>query len=131
MKTKRNINRVFLLLACLTFVAVIVAAALPQSALAAPKPDDQLTFSARIDQGKLYLTINPYHDKAKFQLKLRNPQAAQKWFSLGPIKIVKNTGQTFVRPLPKALADKFYIQVCLKNQKTDRLNCKSVLNPQS
>ena len=129
MKNIRKFYRIALLVICLTFVASMIAAALPQPAQAAPKTDPKLTFSARIDKGKVYITISPYHEKAKFQVKLRDAVTAKKWTNAGTIRLAKNTQQSFVHQLPKALAKQLYIQVCLKNQKTDKLNCKIVLNP--
>jgi len=129
MKHTRTIRRIAIMVMCLTFVASIVAAALPQPAQAAPGSDSKLSFNTWISNGKVYIDISKYNNKAKFQVKLRDAETANKWYKMGTIKLAKNTAQSSVYKLPKQLAKTFYIQVCLKNLTSDKLNCKTVVNP--
>jgi hypothetical protein len=114
---------------CVTFVLSFAAAALPQPALAAPTTDSKLIFKARLVNDKLYIDIDKYPVRTKYQIKLRAPNAPKQFYKVGSVRVPKNTAVSTVRELPKQLKAIPFVEVCLKNQINDKVNCLTIPNP--
>jgi hypothetical protein len=129
-KTTRAYRFTLLGISALLIVALLVSV-LPQATQAASSAATTTgTFSTSIRNGKVYITTSGYTGTEKFMVKVRNGGLPNpKWFKQGVLKPVKTATQTNVYALPKALFKVLYVQVCLKNQKNDRLSCKIALNP--
>ena len=68
--------------------------------------------------------------KASFKIRARNSTTGVGgWVTLGTFKAKKKDTKKMVYTIPAELRSSLYIQVCLKNQTTDELTCKTVIHP--
>lgn len=137
--SSRLAHKVVLPLMVLALLApFLVAAALPQPARAAvgvtafAKPETGYTFTPWIRDYKVIVYLTGFTYRHVYQLKIRDvTKGAGPWYKLDTLHIRK--GRTIYQGyyLPKALTYSRYLQICLKDQTSDRLICRTVLNPGS
>jgi len=93
--------------------------------------DSNASFSAQAIGNKITITAAGFKNKQVFNIKVRDAdQNAGGWVKLGLFKIPKKTTKTQSYPIPSALRDNLYLDICLKNASTDELICRTVLHPQ-
>lgn len=87
------------------------------------------TLAARVAAGSVTLTIPKLSENEAFVVKVRDGQTTIGGFTkIGRIKGKKANSVTANFSLPKSLRSKMYIQVCVKNQTSDELICRTVVN---
>ncbi len=120
-------------------LATLPAAALPQPVQAASEAnltistlEKNYTFTTWIRDGRIFINLGGFKYNHSFQVKLKDAgKSLSPWIKLGILRIKKNTTITRVYVLPTALVLKRYIRVCLKDQTSNELICKTILNPAS
>jgi len=101
------------------------------SATTSVPSDSNASFSAQVIGNKITITGAGFKNKQVFNLKVRDAdQNAGGWLKVGLFKIPKKTTKTQSYPLPSALRDNLYLDICLKNASTDELICRTVLHAQ-
>jgi len=101
------------------------------SATTSVPSDSNASFSAQVIGNKITITGAGFKNKQVFNLKVRDAdQNTGGWVKLGLFKIPKKTTKIQSYPLPSALRDNLYLDICLKNASTDELICRTVLHPQ-
>lgn len=128
MNNNRSYARIGLVVISLLLVVSLIAVAWPQGQVqAATEPGNM---RAWVQNGKIYLQTSAFSNNRPYKVKVRDAtQSTGGWKTLGTAKIKKNTTQQFIYPIPKALAKTVYINVCLKDQFTNKLFCKIAINP--
>lgn len=122
-----KVARIGFIALSLLLVAALLAIALPQKAQAATDPG---AFSVALKNGKINLTTSGYSGNHKFKVRVRDGTASKGGFKdVGMIKVPKKVSSTFSFAIPKTLAKTLYLQICLKDQTSNTLNCKTVVNP--
>ena len=93
------------------------------------KDDPSFSLRARVAAGNVTVTIPKLSANTGFVVKVRDGLATIGGFTkIGRVKGLKASSASASFSLPKALRSKMYIQVCLKNQTSDELLCKTVVN---
>lgn len=93
--------------------------------------DSNASFSAQAIGNKITITGAGFKNKQVFNVKVRDAKKnVGGWVKVGLFKIPKNTTKTQSYPLPDALRNDLYLDICLKNASTDELICRTVLHPQ-
>lgn len=134
MKKNWNWYRISSLAICLAFILTLVLTAIPTPAQAKDKlvdlkdMDDKASYSAYIRDGRIFITLENFQAKHVFKVKARDAAKFKAWTTIGKVKVPKKTKVMAVFAVPKSLQKSMYIGVCLKEQTTDQLVCKNVLN---
>lgn len=128
MEQKHILSRIGLLSISLLLVLALLAVAIPQKTQAAT--EDTGSFTASIQNGKIVVSLSGFTNKHVMLVKVRDAtQGVGGWKNLGKLKIAKNASLSKNFAIPKSLATTMYLNVCVKDQSTDTLTCKAVLNP--
>ncbi len=127
MQKHSQFSRISLVVVSLVLVFAMLAITLPEKAQAALSPG---TLNAWVQNGKIYVKLSGFTEKNQLRLKVREAtQGIGGWKSLGTVKVDRKTDTTTTFPIPKTLAKKIYLNVCMKNMTTNVLTCKVVVNP--
>lgn len=128
MKAQHFFPRLGLIVLSLLLVAAILVATLPQRVQAAT--EDTGSFSAYAQNGKIYISLTGFNQKHVFLLKARDAkQGVGGWKNLGKVRVDKKTSLATNFAIPKALSNNIYLNVCIKDQTSDKLTCRAVVNP--
>jgi hypothetical protein len=132
MNKNQRLYRIGLVSVSLLLVVALLAIALPQKAAASVEsnPDPNANFTAYVKNGKLYINLSAPKEDVKYKVRVKDAaKSTPKFYDLGWLKADKKQGQKVSYGLPKAIRSALHLDVCLKNQRNDRLTCKKVYNP--
>jgi hypothetical protein len=94
-----------------------------------PKSDTSANVQVNISAGKIYLTLSGFSENHTYLAKARGLNGgAGGWYRLGFFDVKKNKTQYFSFYVPNDLRDETYVNVCIKDQSTDELVCRTVKN---
>lgn len=94
-----------------------------------PESDPRATIQATASGGRIHLTLARFEEEHEYRVKVRDANVGVGgWETLGRITIDDDDRQTFSYDIPDKLEDVLYLNVCLKDQRTDELICRVVLN---
>jgi hypothetical protein len=134
MNKNQLLSRVGLVSVSLLLVMALLAIALPQRAMAAvsadSKPDPNAVFTTFLKNNRVYINLAAPKEDVKFRVRVKDASRSMpKWYELGTLLTDRKEAKTGIFPLPAALKKTLYIDVCLKNQSSNRLTCKKIFNP--
>ena len=134
MNKNQLFSRVGLVGVSLLLVMAMLAIALPQKAMAAvsaeSKPDPNAVFSTYVKNNRVYINLSAPKEDVKFRVRVKDASKSfPKWYDLGFLTADKKEARQVNYTLPKALKKVLHIDVCLKNQNTNRLTCQRLFNP--
>ena len=134
MDKNQHLYRVGLVSVSLLLIFAMLAIALPQQATAAgsddSKPDPNAVFSTYVRNNKVYVDLAAPKERVKFRVRVKDAaRSFPKWYELGTLLADKKQAAKAIYPVPKALKGTLHLDVCLKNQHTNRLTCHKVYNP--
>jgi hypothetical protein len=76
------------------------------------------------------LSVDDFSNRHTYLVKARSAdEGIGGWTKLGRIQVARNDAQSFSFSLPNDLRDAARLSVCLKDQTTDELICRNVVNP--
>ena len=92
------------------------------------KADPNLTLTAYAKGGQIVITATNDNREKQYVVKVREGDFG-KWYKLGKmVSGAKGNSSTATFAVPTALKKKLYLTVCLKNQSSNALTCKAMLN---
>jgi LysM repeat protein len=95
-----------------------------------PETDSKAKFSVSISGGKMYLHLTKFSINHVYLVKVRDAHVGiDGWEKLEKVKIKKSTTYNLVMNVPKDLRDTLFLSVCLKDQSSDELVCRTAINP--
>lgn len=95
-----------------------------------PETDSKARFSVTISGNKMFLNLSKFSINHVYLVKVRDAQVGVGgWEKLEKIKIKKTTTYNLVINVPKDLRDTLFLSVCLKDQTSDELVCRTAINP--
>lgn len=97
--------------------------------LSAPTSDRYGTMTASIFAGRLSLSLSRFYQDHVYLVKVRDPAVGiGGWSKLGYIRIKDTTSASTVFEIPQSYRHLPQLWVCLKDQGTNELICRTVLN---
>lgn len=100
-----------------------------QTAIKVPANDPKATIQVSINNGRITLTLNKFSEEHEYRVKARNVDVGVGgWENLGRISLDDDDRIVFTYTVPSRLRSALYLNVCLKDQKTDELLCRVALN---
>ena len=95
-----------------------------------PETDSKAKFSVYISNGKMHLSLSKFSINHVYLVKVRDAHVwIDGWEKLEKVKIKKKTTYNLVMNVPKDLRSTLYLSVCLKDQSSDELVCRTAINP--
>jgi LysM repeat protein len=95
-----------------------------------PDTDSKAKFSVYISGGKMHLSLSKFSINHVYLVKVRDVQVGiDGWEKLEKIKVKKSTTYKLVINVPKDLRNTLFLSVCLKDQSSDELVCRTAINP--
>ena len=92
-----------------------------------PDSDTSANIQVTVSAGKIYLTLKGFSETHTYLAKVRGLHGgAGGFYRLGYFDVKKNTTQYFSFYVPKELTDEPYLNICIKDQSTDELVCRTV-----
>jgi LysM repeat protein len=94
------------------------------------KVDSKVKLSVVAAGDRIFITITNTDDKSAYYAKVRDASVGAGGFhKLGEIKVSKkNESVKATFNVPKTIQNSLYLNVCVKNATSDKLNCKTVVN---
>jgi len=88
-------------------------------------------FTVTRDGNNLVINAVNYPKKSNFYVKIKKGRvsSSEPWLKLGILRMKKNSEVTQSFRLPKSYYNTSQFQVCLKNSKSDAINCQSFNGP--
>lgn len=94
-----------------------------------PESDPRAQISASASGGRIHITLARFEEDHEYRVKVRDASVGVGgWKTLGRITVDDDDRQTYSYDIPDELEDVLYLSVCLKDQRTDELICRVVLN---
>ena len=95
-----------------------------------PDTDSKAKFSVYISSGKMHLSLSKFSINHVYLVKVRDVAVGvDGWEKLEKIKVKKKTTYNLVLNVPKDLRNTLFLSVCLKDQTSDELVCRTAINP--
>jgi hypothetical protein len=130
MQTKHSFARFGFVAISLLLVLALVAIAMPQKVQAASSVDPVANFSTYVKNGRVYINLAAPKIQTKFRVRLKDAAKSQpKFFDLAWLVAAAKEARSVSYAIPPALKNTLYIDVCLKNQTSNKLTCHKVYNP--
>ena len=94
-----------------------------------PPSENAAVFTVRITRHQINTTLSNFSYYHVYVVKVRDASTGfGGWYTLGKIKIITLTRQSFSFELPKDLIRTTYLNVCFKDQFSGALVCRNALN---
>jgi hypothetical protein len=114
----------------LLLVLALLAIAIPQKVQAASSTDSTANFTAFVKNGRIYINLAAPKLTTKFRVRLKDAAKSQpKFYDLAWLIAQQKEARSVSYVLPAALKKTLHIDVCLKNQTSNKITCKKVYNP--
>lgn len=114
----------------LLLVLSLLAITLPEKVQAQTATDPNANFTQYLNKGRVYVNLAAPRSKVKFRVRLKDATQNQpKFYDVGWLITDAKQAKSASFSIPAALKKTLYLDVCLKNQTTNRLTCHKLLNP--
>ena len=95
-----------------------------------PDGERNAVIQISITGGRVSIHTDNFNDDHVYLVKVRPAdQGVGGWSKLGTIDVDEDRNQNFSFNVPNSLDDEAFLSVCLKDQATDELVCRSAVNP--
>ena len=102
----------------------------PKTLVDEPEGERNAVIEISITGGRIRLHTDNFNDDHVYLVKARDvDQGISGWYRLGVISVQEDESETFSFDVPQDLRGEPILSVCLKDQTTDELVCRSTVNP--
>lgn len=94
-----------------------------------PEDEEKANISVSVSAGRIHINVSKFSSRHVYLVKVRDVDVGVGgWEKLKYVKIAKNKSYSFSYSVPKKLQGTRVLNVCLKDQTSDELICRSALN---
>lgn len=130
MQNKQTWKRFGFVAISLLVLLSLLAITLPEKVQAASTTDPNANFTQYIKNGRIYVSLAAPRERVKYRVRLKDSSISQpKFYDAGWLITDQKVAKSASYLIPAALKKTLHIDVCLKNQSTNRLTCHKIYNP--